>query len=108
MCSHHSLCVPTQRRAVGPAAASPGASSGCHVEAAFTPQLGASDPASLDMALLSNILAAYSFVSGSFLVLAGPGQGLGLGLSPARPSLALCSREKYYAATAQGLCCAGF
>ncbi|KAK2505571.1 hypothetical protein MC885_007726 [Smutsia gigantea] len=63
MCSHHSLCVPTQRRATGPAAASPGASSGCHLEAALTPQLRASEPGSLDMALLSDILAAYTFVS---------------------------------------------
>ncbi|KAI5145799.1 Protein Eva-1 A [Manis pentadactyla] len=58
-----SLSDPGKRRAIGPAAASPGASSGCHVEAALTPQLGAGDPRSLDMALLSNILATYSFVS---------------------------------------------
>lgn len=35
-----------------------------------------------DMALLSNILAAYSFVSGSCLVCSGLGQGWSLGLRP--------------------------
>lgn len=33
----------------------------------------------MDMALLSNILAAYSFVSGSCPISAGPGLSLGLG-----------------------------
>lgn len=54
-----------------------------------------------DMALLSNILAAYSFVSGSCPFLAGPG------LSPGWPSLAFYSGEKCYAIIG-GLCCAEF
>ncbi|KAM5250298.1 LOW QUALITY PROTEIN: protein eva-1 homolog A [Hipposideros larvatus] len=68
MCSHHSLCVPKQKRRgrgpTDPAPASPGGAPDATWRPSFchsTVSEPVREPA--EMALLSNILAAYSFVS---------------------------------------------
>lgn len=105
-CSHHSLCVPKQKRREGGATfiqlkhlwEAP-------LDATCRLPLGRSTESltaqRMDMALLSNILATYSFVSGSSLVSAGLGLRPGAG---ARVHLG----EKCCVMVAEGLCCAEF
>lgn len=83
MFSSLTLCSQTEEKRrrdyTDPVEASPGGASGCHMEAALPPSTEPLSAQGVDMALLSNILAAYSFVSGRLSVSAGPGLRPGAG-----------------------------
>lgn len=104
MCSHHSLCVSKQKRREGGATLIPlrhlreaplDATWRLHFRRSTEPLTAQRT----DMALLSSILATYSFISGSSPVSAGPGLRPGAG-ARGHPG------EKCCAMIAEGLCCA--